>query len=401
MLLTFVISMAMASHHALAQEVTITLNPGFTWFSYLGTEPQNFATVLGSFTPAVGDIILSQWGSATYMANGQWRGSISQFYPGYGYMYKSNRSIPVTLTMGEPLPQLSVTTAEPTDITTTGAVVGGIVTIEEGNHVFARGVCWGTEPNPDIDGSHTTDATIAGSLSDTLTELSPGTTYYVRAYMVTDYGLSYGEELNFTTEIGSSGDHAYVDLGLPSGLLWATCNVGADTPEDYGDYFAWGETQPKDYYDWSTYQHCNGSNNTFTKYCTNSSYGYNGFTDDLTTLEPSDDAATANWGDGWRMPTQAEFQELLDNTTVTWTTQNGVNGRLFTAANGNSLFLPATGFRSIGELNYVGNLGCYWSSSLFTSNPGDARFLYFGWGYCYMGTSNRPLGFTVRPVREN
>ena len=400
MLLTFVISMAMASHHALAQEVTITLNPGYTWFSYLGTESQNFATVLGSFTPAVGDIILSQWGSATYMANGQWRGTVSQFYPGYGYMYKSNRPIPVTLTMGEPLPQLSVTTAEPTDITTTGAVVGGIVTIEEGNHVFARGVCWGTEPNPDIDGSHTTDATIAGSLSDTLTELSPGTTYYVRAYMVTDYGLSYGEELNFTTEIGSSGDHAYVDLGLPSGLLWATCNVGADNPEDYGDYFAWGETQPKDFYDWNTYQYCMGSYNTMTKYCSNSSYGYNGFTDNLTTLLPEDDAATANWGGNWRMPTKEEWQELYNNTTVTWTTQNGVNGRRFTASNGNSLFLPAAGYRFDSSLYDTGSIGNFWSSSLYTGYPGYAWYFIFYSGNYYMYNSNRGYGQSVRAVRS-
>ena len=82
-----------------AQEVTITLSPGWTWISYLGTEPQDFSTALGSFTPVAGDIISSQWGSATYVANGQWRGSISQFYPGYGYKYKSNRTVPVTLTL--------------------------------------------------------------------------------------------------------------------------------------------------------------------------------------------------------------------------------------------------------------------------------------------------------------
>ena len=143
-------------------------------------------------------------------------------------------------------------------------------------------------------------------------------------------------------EIGGD-DHAYVDLGLPSGLLWAACNVGANAPEEYGDYFAWGETQPKDVYNWSTYQYCMGSNNTLTKYCTDPNYGYNGFTDNLTILLPEDDAATANWGNGWRMPTKEEWQELLDNTTVTWTQQNGVNGRLFTGSNGNSLFLPAAG----------------------------------------------------------
>ena len=193
-------------------------------------------------------------------------------------------------------------------------------------------------------------------------------------------------------------EHAYVDLGLPSGTKWATCNVGADSPEEYGDYFAWGETTPKDTYNWSTYQHCNGSQNTLTKYCDNSSYGYEGFTDDLTTLLPEDDAATANWGPDWRMPTDEEWQELYNNTTVTWTTQNGVSGRLFTAANGNSLFLPAAGFRVDSDLLSAGSWGYYWSSSLYTGYP--SRAWYFGFlsddylMYIYI----RYYGFAVRPV---
>ena len=187
--------------------------------------------------------------------------------------------------------------------------------------------------------------------------------------------------------------YEYVDLGLPSGLLWATCNVGADTPEGYGDYFAWGETTPKDYYGWSTYQHCMGSDYTLTKYCQDPSYGYDGFTDILTTLEPSDDAATANWGDGWRMPTQPEFQELLHNTTRIWTTQNGVNGRLFTAANGNSIFLPAAGYRNESSLVDAGSGGIYWSNSLYTDR--------YAWcSVNYVIEAGRCYGFTVRPVRE-
>ena len=193
----------------------------------------------------------------------------------------------------------------------------------------------------------------------------------------------------------------YVDLGLPSGLLWATCNVGADSPEDYGDYFAWGETTPKDTYNWSTYQYGDGSSSTLTKYCNNPAYGYEGFTDDLTTLLPEDDAATANWGPDWRMPTKAEWQELLDNTTVTWTTQNGVSGRLFTAANGNSLFLPAAGYRWGGELNDAGSDGRYWSSSLYTGYSLFAWRLYFYSGDTYVDGNNRFYGFSVRPVLEN
>ena len=210
----------------------------------------------------------------------------------------------------------------------------------------------------------------------------------------------YNDETIVLTFSIPTPDHTYVDLGLPSGLLWATCNVGADNPEEYGDYFAWGETTPKDYYDWSTYQYCNGSINTMTKYCSNSSYGYNGFTDDLTVLLPEDDAATANWGDGWRMPTEEEFQELYNNTTVTWTTQNGENGRLFTASNGNSLFLPAAGYRIHSSLGYAGSLGNYRSSSLYTGIPNCAWSFYFDSGNYDMGNGGRYFGQSVRPVRS-
>ncbi len=193
--------------------------------------------------------------------------------------------------------------------------------------------------------------------------------------------------------------HGYIDLGLPSGTLWATCNVGANAPEEYGDYFAWGETHPKDVYEWSTYQYCNGDYNTLTKYCNNADYGYNGFTDTLTVLLPEDDAATAIWGSGWRMPTQVEFEELYNNTTVTWTTQNGVNGRLFTASNGNSLFLPAAGYRYYGSLYNAGSYGNYWSSSLYIA--------YLAWSFGFrsddygMYNDDRNDGFTVRPVRSS
>ena len=215
------------------------------------------------------------------------------------------------------------------------------------------------------------------------------------------FTVSGNRDLVANFAVSSGGDHAYVDLGLPSGLLWATCNVGADAPEDYGDYFAWGETQPKDTYNWSTYQYCNGSSSTLTKYCNNSSYGYNGFTDNLTTLLPEDDAATANWGNDWRMPTKEEWQELYNNTTVTWTTQNGVNGLLFTASNGNSLFLPAAGNRWYDELYYVGNYGYYWSSSLYTVNPDYAwYFFYFNSGSTGMSRYYRYYGHSVRAVRS-
>ena len=198
---------------------------------------------------------------------------------------------------------------------------------------------------------------------------------------------------------GNINGPEYVDLGLPSGTLWATCNVGANTPEGYGDYFAWGETQPKDYYGWSTYKYCNGDEDQLTKYCNNSSYGYNGFTDNLTVLQPVDDAATANMGSGWCMPSEAQWEELYQNTTNTWTTQNGVNGRLFTASNGNSLFLPAAGGHWDGYLSSVGRIGSYWSNSLDTS-PEVALYFSFSSGNCFVLNDYRDCGQSVRAVRS-
>jgi hypothetical protein len=130
-----------------------------------------------------------------------------------------------------------------------------------------------------------------------------------------------------------NAQNTFVDLGLPSGTLWATCNVGADTPEDDGTFFAWGETSKKNLYNWGNYKYCNGVNDTYTKYCTNGEYGYNGFADGLTELLPEDDAATANWGKEWQMPSKAQFEELINDkyTLIEKTTLNGVNGRMITS----------------------------------------------------------------------
>ena len=199
---------------------------------------------------------------------------------------------------------------------------------------------------------------------------------------------------------GGTETAEWVDLGLPSGLLWAECNLGAAKPEEYGDYYAWGETATKEVYDWSTYKHCNGDYNQLTKYCTLSECGYNGFTDNLTTLQPSDDVATQKLGNGARMPTDYEWGELAANTTSEWTTVNGVCGRKLTASNGKSLFLPAAGYRYGSELYYAGEYGSYWSLSLPVYNPDNAwvfNFFADDQGTRYRLRYN---GFPVRAVRS-
>lgn len=196
-------------------------------------------------------------------------------------------------------------------------------------------------------------------------------------------------------------EYEYVDLGLPSGTLWATCNVGADSIEDPGDYFAWGETVTKELYDWKSYKYSTYVEGRYllNKYCTNPFCGYDGFSDNLTVLEPGDDAATANWGENWRMATGDEWRELYQNTTCELTTQNGALGRLLTSWNGNSIFLPATGFYMDNELIYT-NLDLYWTSSLQTDAQVSAWSFHSDWDNCHVcGTYERCLGICVRAVR--
>ena len=191
--------------------------------------------------------------------------------------------------------------------------------------------------------------------------------------------------------------HEYVDLGLPSGTKWAACNVGANKPEEYGGYYAWGETEEKSNYDWSTYKWCNGSENTMTKYCTESDYGT---VDYKTVLDPEDDVAHVKWGGSWRMPTKAEQDELHNKCSWTWTAQNSVNGYRVTGPNGNSIFLPAAGYRCGTDVNKRGDSGYYWSGSLDDYYCSYACGLYFfddgpGW---YEG--GRHYGRSVRPVSK-
>ncbi len=281
----------------------------------------------------------------------------------------------------------SSTSAHVPAITTGTASVGGNhvtlsaeITSDGGDLLIVQGFVYGTTEN------NLTERVISGTFQEIgdytafINNLTPNTTYYYKAFATNVIGTTYGEIMSFTLDntAGSLNGHIWVDLGLPSGTRWATCNVGADSPTAYGEYFAWGETSSKETYNSSTYT----------------------YSDNPTTLPSSADAATANWGTGWRMPTQTEMQELIDNCTVTWTTQNGVNGRLFTGSNGNFIFLPAAGYPNDSNLSEAGSAGRYWSSSLCTGNTTEQ-----GWGIwftsgsiCRMATINRYYGRSVRPV---
>lgn len=201
------------------------------------------------------------------------------------------------------------------------------------------------------------------------------------------------DSITFEAPVVPTDTHEYVDLGLS--VKWATCNVGATSPEDYGDYFAWGETTAKENYSWDTYTMTADGGNTFTKY--NDSDG-------KTVLDAEDDAAAVNWGGAWRMPTLDEMKELLnpDNCSWKWTTVNEVNGYKVTSKKegytDKSLFLPAAGCRFGSSLIYAGSYGYYWSAARYEVYPLYAYCLGFYSGGRYWYSVNRCGGFAVRPV---
>ncbi len=321
-----------------------------------------------------------------------------EFHNGFNSMRSALKSFKTETTLViVTLP--TVITAEITEITTNSAKCGGEVTNDGGAEVTERGICWSMSANPTLTDHHLIVGSGTGSFSIVMDSLPDNTTYHVRAYAINEKGTAYGLDKEFTTlSGGGSGSFEYVDLCLPSGTLWATRNVGATSPEEYGDYFAWGEIVSKVEYDWSTYKYCNGSDRTLTKYCNLTNYGYNGFIDNLSTLLAEDDVASVNWGENWRIPTWDEWLELYNCTSNTWTIMNGVNGRLFTASNGNSLFLPAAGQHFESDFIHDGDSGHYWSSSL-DGIPDGAHQFYFDIDHVYQDYfSFRYAGLSVRAV---
>lgn len=196
---------------------------------------------------------------------------------------------------------------------------------------------------------------------------------------------------------GKANGYHYVDLGLPSGIKWASYNVGASKPEEYGGYYAWGETEEKVDYSWSTYEWCNGSYDTMTKYCID---GYYGNVDGKAVLDPDDDVAHVKWGRGWRMPATEEQLELL--TQCTWKKKklNGVNGYQVIGPNGKSIFLPAAGYKDGSELYARGRRGYYWPNSNNDYDNSDANCLGFDSDNQGWYDDSRRLGRNVRPVYD-
>ncbi len=310
------------------------------------------------------------------------------------YYYRSYAYVDNYLSYG---PIRSFTTKDDDDVVITGDIdtitysVKSTLKIGSGAYsTLELGVCYGTNSIPTVSDMTVTTNEVddENNFTITLKDIPFGTVYYYRSFVKIDGVAHYG--------VINSFNHmpiwVAVDLGLS--VKWATFNVGATKPEEYGNYYAWGETEPKTTYNWSTYKWCNGSSSSPTKYNANSSYGT---VDNKTVLDPEDDVAHVKWGGSWRMPTKAEGDELINSCTWTWyssgnTEFNGVAGYKVTSNKSGYtdrfIFLPAAGDR----------YGHYWSSSLYAGGPDDAFGLSFGSGYVRWYDSGRAGGFSVRPV---
>ena len=274
-----------------------------------------------------------------------------------------------TLTSSVPV----VTTTSATEISTTSATVGGQILWDADSQITEYGVVCSASRNPTTANTKvmSNDRDSEGVFTCKLTGLSAGNTYYVRAYAINEKGTGYGEQVEFVAK----KTHDYVDLGLS--VKWATCNVGATKPGEYGDYFAWGETKPKSSYTSSNYTYSSNAN----------------------ILPLSSDAARVNWGGSWRMPTTAEQDELRTKCTWIWTEQDGTYGYKVTSkSNGNSIFLPAAGYHYVSSLYNAGSNGYYWSSSLYTGDSDFAYNLNFSSSDVDWNGYGRYCGQSVRPV---
>ena len=314
-----------------------------------------------------------------------------------------------TPTPPAPATPSKIQTGAAENITKTSATLKGMVNVDIIDYEeLVFGVLYSTKAEELVDFTAPSKnglILIGNEFKVNVTELKAETKYYYRAYvMLNTLQILLGDVKEFTTLEKSGSDepetpedpangHAYVDLGLS--VRWATMNVGANAPEECGDYFAWGETQPKEEYNWSTYKWCEGNYDTQTKYCTDSYYGT---VDNKTILDLEDDAANVNWGGSWRMPTKKELQELLEDCTWTKVVQNDHNCYMVIGPNGNTIILPAAGVFDDTIIEEYNTMGCYWSSSVSEDSSSNAYYLYFSSGEVDWDGLERFYGLSIRPV---
>lgn len=294
----------------------------------------------------------------------------------------------------------TVVTSEVTEITETTANCGGEVTSDGNTDVFARGVCWSVNQSPTLDDHYTSDGEGVGTYTSELTELVANTTYYVRAYATNSKGTAYGEEVCFSTLEGQDEtEDAVVDLGLPSGTKWAAYNVGANKPEQWGEFFAWGEVKTKEVF--------------LPSNCAS-------YEKDLGDIsgKPEYDVAKASWGGDWRMPRLEDFEELVTYCDRSWTAVNGVSGyKMVSRINGNHIFLPASGFMNTNASTAAGtegvldqgSWGYYWTSTPYddadsygygVNTHKRSSFITFSSNSFFADFGLRFNGFSIRPVKK-
>lgn len=277
----------------------------------------------------------------------------------------------------------TVSTSSVYDITSSSAICGGNVESDGGSEVTERGIIYSCSDEPDNDCMMKVEnGSGLGEFACEIIDLESNTTYYVKAYATNKVGTSYGEEVTFTTLDPYNG-YEYVDLGLPSGTKWASHNIGAKTPYEDGNYYAWGDPKVRIQYNPET--------------CP--TYGVE--MGDISG-NPDYDVATILWGGNWRMPTEAEARELKDKCTWEWTEVEGKKGAIVTGPNGNQIFLPGAGFIAGTEVGYYGDEGAYWVSAPDPTDPiYFSTFLYFySNNLCNVGWFSRYAGLSVRPVAD-
>lgn len=351
-------------------EIYDTVNYGYYWSGTLHPEDNNCAWILNF------DMVKGKYGLA---------GASRHF------------GLSVRPVYGTPI-KITVTTGNATDITSEGATVTG--TVSGSTTSITVGIIYGKTSNLDSENGTKKSTTSKDNFSVSLSGLSASTTYYYRAYAVHNGTYYYGDTKNFTTKSSTTGTlngHEWVDLGLPSGTKWATCNVGASTATEYGYYYAWGETSTKSYYSDSNYP--NGNNSNIPYNIAGTSY----------------DVAKIQWGSTWRMPTFTEISELANKCSFEWTTMGGNKGAKLIGPNGNYIFLPAGGgigkgfANGISDVSNRGIWGYYWSATMaYRQNYNEVKELVFNsdgiklrssfLGSYYDTNTNGFNGLLVRPV---